>query len=286
MAAGTVTPNAILDGAPGIGQDSFEFRYYVVRRSDFGQVTTIHPRNVPSITVDTSASASRSISNLEVVQQELDGIDLFTTALAPTMVLEDGTEWPVGVFYWANRILHRSTWQGWYDVSLVDGSGLLAQKFKQTFGLPTGTDAADALNTLLDQIAFPAMFRDIPNNGGFVGGSIAVWKAGSPRQAAADTLSGFLGCLPVHFDNRGVLRCKAVPDLQYALAEEVYTFHGPRVIADSWTEADGLIGRPNDIVAVNNGGTNAPIWGEARARQRRATRSPSSTPAAPRSRSR
>lgn len=255
----TVTPNALLDLADGIGQVKMAIRYYVVSRVN-ERIGTLAVDDPNGVDVDTDGNAKRSLRGLSLPNRELADVNLYVDRLCPTMVLEDGTEWPCGVFYFVDDVLLDDPATSRRQLTLLDGDCLLMDPFTETYSVPPYGSLAAAANEIADQCGI--LWREIPDTGAYVADPM-VWPGKTPRKQALQAICTAAGWLPPYFDNRGYLIIRALPNLDRSEPDHVYSRNGGRVLRATVATRQNLLSAPNRHVVTNNGPTTGEITAEA-----------------------
>lgn len=254
-----VPANALLDLADGIGQVSATVEHRVVSPMN-ETIGKLEPLEPTSIEGNTESTDKRSLNGLLVTQTDLADVDPFADRLQPTYVLEDGSEWPCGVFYFVDDVTHDDTGTITSGLALRDGDCLLNDPFLTTFAIPPFGDMTSAANEIADQVGI--MWREIPDAGAVCADPM-VWPARTTRKQALAAICAAAGWLPPYFDNRGWLIIRPIPDLTRAAPDQRYDRDGGRVLRATVMTRSNLLSAPNRHVVTNNGPTNGEISAEA-----------------------
>lgn len=250
----TVTPNPLLDLAPGVGsvQNTVEWPVLSSRLEDTGQ--RLHPFQAGNITANTASQVKRTLSGVVLGEVDIRATNLFRARVQPTWVLEDGTRWPCGVFMFTDQSLALGTYADTMQVSLMDQGYLLSQKTKEPNGIVPGGSVLAKVVELLDQVGVTQ--RVLPTTDQAIADP-TTWPTGTTRQTILDYLSKLAGWLPGFFDNDGIYVLKNPPNLNVDAPDHVYNgnrvqFGTPVVHADTLTA-------PNTIVVTGTGPSKGDI---------------------------
>lgn len=211
----------------------------------------------PSVTLDTGRDIMRSLQGFRVDATQEQDLDTVTARVRPVVVLQNGSEFPMGVFLFADASRLRRSFGLELDASLVDQNLVVTQPWHDGTSYQTGTSVADALETLALRVNLPA--TSIEDNGTLLGTPIA-WPIGTSTLESMRGLCALAGYLPPYFDNAGTLVCRSAPDFSIVTPDFTYGA-GTRVVADTIVESDDLLSAPNRWVVVGANPSQSEIVG-------------------------
>ena len=211
-----------------------------------------------SISVSTNSAASRTANGVTFPPGSLADVNPLTDRLAPYWTLQDGTGYPLGVFYFATNPVAYADGGEWYTPNLMDGSLLLQEPTAESYSIRSNAlvqgqmaaaveaagvtdytvDETDART--LDPLAFPP---------------------GTTWHEVIHGLCELAGFLPPYFDNTGRLVLRATPDLNNASPD--LTYDGRRIVAGTRIATDAVLGAPNRHLVIATGATETEIAAEA-----------------------
>src|SRR5690606_34350648 len=112
--------------------DSFRFELCDKNLKPIGE---LHPdfSQTPTIQNDTSNSSSRRLQNLKLFPDEEQDVNPLTDRVRVYMTLQDGTEYRLGTFMWADNSLTLLEWGEVNHSELVDLSFILDQQSTRAF---------------------------------------------------------------------------------------------------------------------------------------------------------
>lgn len=258
--------NAILDLEAVSRAASWRFDLY--DGSDIlGSLTLVNRDSPPSLTVDVSRSIKRTLTNLSLMPNEIEDIDVIRTSVKLIMLLTDGTEWPQGTFRWADvsRPIYSNmngiTYVGG-ECSLIDQLMIVDQKLDRSVGYAPGTVITDAIAALLSEL--PIEFNVQASTAAITPTAEAIaWPIGTSRLKIINELATMIGYHDLYFDNAGVAQLASMPDpLSAAETDTLFYPEGSRVFLGSITRSTNLLDLPNRFIVVNNGATSTPVYGE------------------------
>lgn len=222
----------------------------------------------------TSASIENNINR--VVKRQLNNVDLFPVVgndvnplrdrVRPWMIMQDGTEYPLGVFMFSDYTRLPVTGligtTGFQTCTLLDQGMILDQPTNRSYGFKPGTLISTAITRLLQ--ASPITQFVVEASGSKVRGSEWVtWPAGTTTLDIINDLCGLGSYYSLYFDNWGVAQVKLVPDLstteptlRYGSLEGEQTIYNGTIM-----ETDDLLSAPNRYIVVNNALNEEPVVG-------------------------
>lgn len=251
-----VPRNALLDLDPGIGQVASTVRFQVVNR-DLELVGDIHPIAADSISAKTSGNVKRTLSGFKLDDQTLRDIDPFQHRIKPWWVLEDGTEWPLGVYVFTDAAKHRGTYVDTLTTTLLDQDFILDQGTRTTFGVGQNGSILNGVVDVINQVRI-TNYR-IPAASSSVVADPVTWPAGTSRLKILNDLCNLAGWLPPYFDNDGVLTIRVPPDIDRDPPDHRYSSHYSRVLRSTIVENENLLDAPNVYLVVCSGPSSSEI---------------------------
>lgn len=196
----------------------------------------------PSITNDTSAAVPRTMSSFNLTAAETTAVNTLTDRVRPVAVLQNGDEFPLGMFLWTSDSQPVRAWGDERASTLSDKMVMLNQGTAQTIGFGKGADIGLAVLGLLltvfteDEVNIDAIDADLG-----VGTNHPIGT--STRQVVAEFLK-LVGFLPPWIDRNGVCQIVQTPDMGTVDPTLVYEAGG-RIV-------DGTIARSNDQLDAPN----------------------------------
>lgn len=254
------TTTDLLDLAGGIGQRASEVRFDVLNQT-LGLIGTISvdSSNPARVANNTSATIKRTISNVELPASVQGDIDPFGDRLRPMWILENGAEYPLGVFIFGGIDRHRWEWGLDADVTGVDQLLILDQPLEHSVGYRAGTPVRDAIVEQFQQAAVPDFWID-PAITTLLANPIS-WPAGqSKRTDVVNDLAALGGAYSAFFDNAGTGKVVRVPDLSASVPTLIYDAGG-RIYEGSMVETDDLLEAPNRYIVIESGDPENAIVG-------------------------
>lgn len=257
-----VPANPLLDLDPGIGQVASSIRFEVVDR-DLEVVGTVRPLEAASINAKVQGNIKRTLNGVRLGESALRDLDPFRHRIKPWWVLEDGTEWPLGVFVFTASAIHVGTYVSTLDTTLMDQEHILDQGTNATFSIAAGGSIRTAVEALIGQLRITNVV--LPSTTVTVGDPV-VWAAGTSRLRILNELCALAGWLSPYFDNDGVLVIRTPPDVDHDAPDHVYDSnaqHRCRILRASIVQNDNLLDAPNVFVVICSGPSDGEIVGAA-----------------------
>lgn len=257
----------------GIGQRFNTFRFEVLdkQNSHLGGFTVdVDADSPPSISNSINRNPKRQLDGLHLPPSVTADINTLTMRLRPWMVFQDGTEYPLGVFLFADASRELLFSGGvalssigdafWTHGAMLDQLVTLNQGSRGINFYGPGKSIYDALVQQLEAGGV-IDYRIEPTEAEI--SEWVVWKPNTNRLKVINDLCAMAGFYSLYFDNTGVAQVRKVPSMD---AVDPLFIYGPggNVINGTPVESDDLLKAPNSYVVVNSGFTEKPIWGEWR----------------------
>lgn len=258
----TLTPTQLieLDGTPS-RRESVRWDLLDVDLLKVGELHPDRARAVPRITNSTESALKRSVSSVLLPPDESADIDTIAARIRPSWVLQDGSEYPLGVFLFADASRSIFSFGDELSGTLVDQLFILDQELAASLSYPAGTIVTSALEDLAAQAGIVS--RHVIPSTQQLSYPVA-WKAGTSRLRAMTELATQIGYSSPYFDNTGTLQIVPAPNLATAMPTLTYSkgdVDEGRVYAETIVETDDLLRAPNLYVVIDNSATAGPIVG-------------------------
>lgn len=255
-----VPSNRLLDLAPGVGQVASTIRFEVLT-SDLESVGPIRVIGADSISGKSSGNVKRQLSGFKLDERALRTIDPFSMRIKPWWVLEDGTEWPCGVFVFTYAAARLGTYVDLLDTTMLDQDYVLDQGTRATFGVKANGNILDAVRELIGQTRIT--YTRMPEASTAQAADPIVWPSGTSRLRILNELCVLAGWLPPYFDNDGALVIRSAPDLDNDPPDHTYTSTHSRVVAKSIVDNDNMLDAPNVYIVIGSGPSTSEVVGIA-----------------------
>lgn len=257
--------NPLLDLEVSSRGASWRFELYE-GNDPMGRLTLVDRDSPPQLSVDVSRSIKRTLTNVSLIPNEIDEIDVVKWSLKLIMELDDGTVWPQGVFRWADvsrpvfSSMNGVTYTGG-ECSLVDQLMIVDQKLDRSVSYSPGKIITDAISELLAELPITYTVQESPAVISPTAEAIS-WTIGTSRLKIINELALMIGYHEFYFDNNGDGQLGPMPDPLSVLDDEVLMYPtGSRVFLGSLTRSTNLLELPNRFIVVNNGATSVPVYG-------------------------
>lgn len=221
------------------------------------RIGEVHPERQCTISNDGMAQIKRKLTGFTLTPSDTAAINPLTDRVQPWWVLDDGTEWPLGTFLFAEASTARHSYGLRLTGTLVDRGLILAQEIDQTVGFDAGTTAESAITTVL-QLA-GVLDAQISVTSSFTLGTPIAWPAGQAGTTWAkilDDLCGKAGAYPVYFDNSGTPIVRTIGNID--TTDPGIDWRG-RIRAGSIVESNDMLIAPNRYLAVDTSATTGAI---------------------------
>lgn len=237
----------------GIAIRSASFRFDVLDQA-LNRVGTLDVSSIPKVANDTTRTIKRTLDSLDVDPQAARHVDPIADRLRPVVTLEDGTEWPLGVFLFVDATRQALTVGRQLSGSLHDQTFMADQPTDRTVSYGRRKNLGDLLTEQAEAAGFPAISVDSTNR---VTGKPIAWPAGTHRLKILEEVATMAGMFSPYCTNSGVFRCRKVTAPEVVLRYEL----GGRIVADSAAESDDLLDAPNRYIVIDDSASDAPIVG-------------------------
>lgn len=255
--------NALLDLDAGVGQVKSSVRYELLDRTGslIGQVHPDVGKGAPTIQNNGYSRWPRTLRNLTIPGYEAQDVDTYTMRVRPVWMLEDGTEYPLGVFVWERPERIYRTWDSPMTSTLVDLSYALDQSRPSSFGGSNRALVTDLITDLWVDSGltdFQVQASDVR-----VGDPIGYPPASSRRDSMAK-LHALCGYPPPWFTNDGVGQSGPLPPLRDGQNVCRYVIEGT---ASRCYEGTITVAPDQDnagaVQVIGSGASKGDIWGIA-----------------------
>lgn len=254
-----VTPNPLLDLAPGVGQVGSMVRYRVLDRY-LNRGGDIHPLKVCTIKATTGANIKRTLSGFMLNEPDLRAINPFSDRIQPVWVLEDGTEWECGVFVFTDAARARGSYVSTLATTMADQDWVLNLEMSQGWQINPGGSIVGGILDLLDQVGI--FHVSIPSSGLTVPGTEALtFPPGTTRAKVLSFLTTLGGWLPPYFDNQGVCVIRSPPNPD---GEPDHVYTDKRIAYATPIENEDMLSAPNTFVVIGTGPSKGELYAKVR----------------------
>jgi hypothetical protein len=253
----------------GVAQRSTSYSFELVDK-DERRIGDLHPmaaEQTPTITHDSSRGVMRDMANFNLTPQDQAAVNTLTDRVRPSMLLEDGATFPLGVFLFLDASNPRYSYGSPLAASLVDKGILLDQPIEHSVSLAAGQMVRTLIVNLLADI-------DIAST---VEGSASVlanplsWPAGVSRLRVISDLCTAGGFLPPFFNHAGVCNVVAPANLDELTGITGHAFaprtpvidyaDGSNIYAASPVSTNDLLTAPNRYIVIGNDVNAQPVVG-------------------------
>lgn len=270
-----VSPPVIPVAAPGtedilnlqnIGQraDTFVFELLDQQHNTLGKLA-VQQDTAPRITLDTSRSIARTCAGLALSWSNvyndpdfipLTEIDVRRHRIRPSLMLENGQSFPLGVFKIGDDNRTEYSWGQAWTPDLFDETFLIDQPLDVSIGIGPGESVLGLYQAILSLFNLPAV--DLTGIADVASSTALTYFAGKDSgNQALRALASVLGCYPPFFDNAGVHRLKPAPATG-AAADHIYDKAG-RILAGSVKTTSSGYRAPNRYQVVSSDATSGVV---------------------------
>lgn len=218
----------------------------------------LHPQMGCQVQNDSGGQIKRKLTGFVITADQYSDVNPLTDRIKPYWVLDDGDEYPLGVFLFAEASTSVRSYGDTLTATLVDQGLILAQEIDRTVGFAAGTSATAAITEVFNAAGF---FTPSIAAGSFVLGSPVAWpagKSGTTWSKIIDDLCSKAGAYPAYFSNDGTPTVRLTRDVDGVTAD--YD-HRTRIAAGTINESNDLLVAPNRYLAIDTSATTGAIVG-------------------------
>lgn len=249
----------LLELRPGQRSTSYRFDLLDNHESIIGALHPVAQDATPLVTFDTTRSVARDMSNFNLVPDEKADVNVLTDRVRPWMVLENGTEYSLGVFVWADEAVPRFGYGDAQTATLVDKGLLLDQPMEQGIKVKSSAKTRQVIKDLLEQVGVDTSV-DSPPLALQTAGAPMAWPAGTPRTQVLTDLCAQIGLHPPYFDRNGICRVRTIVDPDLAHVTLTYV-DGLNVYSASAVATNDLLHAVNRVIAISSDANNQAFVG-------------------------
>lgn len=239
----------------GVSTRRATFRYELLDQA-LNPLGTIDVADAPpKVRNDSTRTIKRTLDGFVIDPIAAAGLETLTARIKPVAVLEDGSEWPLGIFLFADASRRLLTVGDELNGSGHDLLFMLDQGADETIRYPRGTNLSAILEDQADAVAFPRVSIDATTASAT---APLAWQAGTSRLKVMEEVAQMAGFLSPYVTNDGTLRARALP-----LTDQPTFDYSPgtRVVADTGLLSDDLLKTPNRFVVIDGAAGDSPIVG-------------------------
>lgn len=252
------TTTDLLDLAPNVGQRSSTIRWDVLDRT-LTKIGTVTPDAQPAarVTLNIAQAIKRTLTGVMLSAGVQEEVDPFGQRLRPVWVLENGAEFPLGVFIFGSMDRIRDEWGLDARVTAVDQTIIVDQAIVYSVGLAAGDDIRAAILQQLATANVPVY--DVDTRIVEQVATPILWPSGTSRLKIVNELAAMAGAFSLYFDNAGTGRIEVIPDETSGPADHEYRAGGRML--PGMVESDDLLQAPNRFLVIDTSNREAPVTG-------------------------
>lgn len=249
------TDDQILD-LDGVAQrfDQYRFDLHALSGEKLGELDP-DVGQPPVVTCDTSARLGRTLTSLHLPASDVTHIDPLSMSVRPYMVLQNGSQYPLGVYRWADLNEDRQPWGTERASSLVDQTVILDQQMTGAFSRGVGVNVILAARRLAEQVIPTEQIDMVSNPAAISPWAGVTYGPGDNRLRSINELLEGGGCVPAFFDETGRLQLRPPPLPTSNLDVDYFTGGPTRVVAGSEKRWTNIIDVPNLFIVWSSSGS-------------------------------
>lgn len=238
--------------------DSFRFELCDREWSAIGELHPDVAQSVPSIDNDTTNNTPRRLRSLKLLSDEAADVNVIRDRLRVYMRLQNGVEFLLGSFLWADANQPMRSWGDEQHSDLVDPTFILTQKSTKAFGWDRGGLIGLIFIFLVARAGFELADFGAPL-GQEASRTLAEpmsWQPGATWYQMLADLGNLIGFAPPWFDRNGKLHIDNTPSPDFGSPTIPAYGPGTRVVADSIVYSNDLLSAPNEFAVFDSGTGN------------------------------
>lgn len=255
-----VSTDDLLDLRVPTRHDGFRFDLLDSQHRLIGQLDAA--RDTPAqVQLDTTRTSFRMVNNLHVTASDLNAIDIIHDRVRPVMILEDGAQFPLGVFMFGDDARALFSWGIEWTPTLFDEAFILDQGTSIPYGARPGDSLLALVNAVLAPFNLPSISIEVPD-AAVPGDTPLSFPAGSTTSyQILATLAPLLSAFPPFFDGNGTFTFKALLRPGQPTPDDIYeSGQLSRILDGTPNFASSAYKAPNQWIVVG-GTTTDPVIG-------------------------
>lgn len=236
------------------------YRFYLLDSGN-NRIGRVYPQLGVRIENNTTQLPMRRMSGFKLSADDHDAVDLIGNRIAPVMVLENGSEYPLGVFMFADATDSEFSYGIETEATLVDQGLILGQTLRYPLGFDAGALVTDCMRQVAEAAGISSAYIDASSA---TLGSPLSWLAGGSDTyySVMASLAAIAGFYAPYFDNDGRLIGRVAIDPTTSSPTITPYEAGTRIIAGTILRSNNLLSAPNVYMVVDTSSREAPIRAE------------------------
>lgn len=252
------TDDQLLDLQLGIRVAGFRFDLLDAANRHVGTLDVDVTDGYPRITNNINRTIKRTLDNLVLPPAQVGDVNPLVHRVQPYMVFSNGSEFPLGIFLWADDTRRVHSFGSFGYGQMVDQGLILDQPSEKGAGYARGTHVAAALEAEFTKAGLTLWDID-PDIDSVIGEAIG-WPAGTHRSQIAAELCNLASAYSPFFSNAGLITVRKVDDLSTATPDlSYYTDVRSRVLEDTITEGNNVLDAPNRYIVIDGSAPDSPV---------------------------
>jgi hypothetical protein len=233
----------LLDLRAGVGQVAlrYDFDLLTPNLQPIGRIFPV----ADSITNDATATIKRALRGFTLTANDARDVNPAVDRVRVSMVLEDGTRRPMGVFMFTNTTTRDTASHTFYDATLVDQGLRINQQLRWPYAVPRYADLTQALIRITEQVGiFDYDFQlPVASCGTDIG-----WPTKTLALDVMTQIVNLAGAVGPYFDNEGRLIARLPTPLSADVAIDYEPGRHSRIVQDTLHTSKRYIDAPNVYV--------------------------------------
>lgn len=252
------TDDELLDLVFGLRASTFRYDLLDAANQPVGVIDVDVTDGPPRITNNINRTIKRTMDNLVLPPAVQAEVNPLVHRIKPWMVLSNGSQFPLGVFLFADDTAAEFSFGAFGHGQMVDQGLILDQPAETGSGYSPGTLLVDAIGAEFTKAGLTSWNID-PTITGVVGAAIA-WPAGTNRSVICTELCNLAGAYSPFFDNDGLITVRRVDDLATATPElRYFTDARSRIIDATTTRSSDVLDAPNRYIVIDSSAADSPV---------------------------
>lgn len=256
----------LLDLPADLGQRAETVRFDILNADLTFAFTATHVDrdDPPVIHFDANAETNRTMSGIRIGYEDAQRINPLVHLIQPRWVLHDASEWPMGVFHFADTPLDVRSWGYEFTPECYDRSVILNQERGRTFVVESGGLLIQAARTLLAEVGLLAW--SAIENSNIAASAAMMFPPTNTRKQTLNSLCEAMGFYPAYFNNDGFCALRSVPNpISDAAPDVIYTAdQDSRILADTVQISSNIQDAPNVYRVIGSPASGGEVVGTFR----------------------
>lgn len=250
----------LLDLVYGLRVSGFRYELLDAANQPVGTLDVDDTGGAPQVTNNINRTIKRSMQGLVLPPAMQADVNPLVHRVRPWMTLSNGSEFPVGVFLFADLSGERHSFGDIGHGTMSDQGLILDQPIPKGTGYAPGRLISEAIASEFRKAGLTSWDID-PTITGRIGAAVA-WPAGTHRSVVCADLCALGGAYSPYFSNAGLITVDRVHDLSTATPVlRYFTDQRSRIFDATTTVSSDVLDAPNLYIVIDGSAADSPVVG-------------------------